>query len=112
MARVGLVGLRGRFSVASAGSLVNAIGADIREHEVVIIDFSQTLYMDDNAALVVEQMIDIAMQEHTETVVMGISGSPVERDLRALNVLRRVPEDRFVDNLDEAREVARYILGV
>lgn len=112
MARVGLVGLRGRFSVASAGSLVNAIGADIREHEVVIIDFSETLYMDDNAALVVEQMIDIAMQEHTETVVMGISGSPVERDLRALNVLRRVPEDRFVDNLDEAREVARYILGV
>ena len=112
LARVGMLRLRGRFSVASSSSLVNAIGADIREHDVVIIDFSDTLYMDDNAALIVEQMIDIAMAENTEPVVMGLSGSPVERDLKALNVLRRVPEDRFVNNLDGARETARYILDV
>ena len=108
-ARVGLVALRGRFSVASSNSLVNVISADIRDHEVVIFDFSDTLYLDDSAAMVVEQMIDIAAEENTETIVMGLSGS-VERNLQALNTLRRVPQNCIVDNLDEAREVARSFL--
>ena len=108
-ARVGLVALRGRFSVASSSNLVSTIGQDIQEHEVVIFDFTETAYMDDSAAMVVEQMIDVAMDEDTEPIVMGLSG-PVERNLRALNTLHRVPEDRFVSNRDEAREVAERIL--
>ena len=109
-ARVGLVALRGRFSVASSSNLVSAIGTDIQEHEVVIFDFTETAYMDDSAAMVVEQMIDVAMDEDTEPIVMGLSGS-VERNLRALNTLHRVPEDRFVETRDEAREVAEKILA-
>ncbi len=108
-ARVGLVSMRGRFSVASSSNLVSAIGQDIQEHEVVIFDFTETAYMDDSAAMVVEQMIDVAMDEDTEPIVMGLSG-PVERNLRALNTLHRVPADRFVSNRDEAREVAEKIL--
>ena len=111
-AHVGVVGMRGRFSVASSSNLVNTIGGDIRDHEVVIFDFSETLYMDDSAALVVEQMIDIATDEDTESIVMGLAGSPVEDHLHALNTLHRVPEDRFVSNLDEARAVARRILEI
>ena len=111
-AHVGVVGMRGRFSVASSSNLVNTIGGDIRDHEVVIFDFSETLYMDDSAALVVEQMIDIATDEDTESIVMGLAGSPVEEHLHALNTLHRVPEDRFVSNLDEARVVARRILNI
>ncbi len=110
-ARVGLVSMRGRFSVASSSNLVSAIGQDIQEHEVVIFDFTETAYMDDSAAMVVEQMIDVAMDEDTEPIVMGLSG-PVERNLRALNTLHRVPADRFVANRDEAREVAERILRV
>ena len=109
-ARVGLVALRGRFSVASSSNLVSAIGTDIQEHEVVIFDFTDTDYMDDSAAMVVEQMIDVAMDEDTEPIVMGLTGS-VERNLRALNTLHRVPEDRFVETRDEAREVAEKILA-
>ena len=109
-ARVGLVALRGRFSVASSSNLVSAIGTDIQEHEVVIFDFTETAYMDDSAAMVVEQMIDVAMDEDTEPIVMGLTGS-VERNLRALNTLHRVPEDRFVETRDEAREVAEKILA-
>ncbi len=109
-ARVGLVALRGRFSVASSSNLVSAIGTDIQEHEVVIFDFTETAYMDDSAAMVVEQMIDVAMDEDTEPIVMGLSGA-VERNLRALNTLHRVPEDRFVETRDEAREVAEKILA-
>ena len=108
-ARVGLVSMRGRFSVASSSNLVSAIGQDIQEHDVVIFDFTETAYMDNSAAMVVEQMIDVALDEDTEPIVMGLSG-PVERNLRALK-LRRVPEDRFVANRDEAREVAEMILA-
>ena len=111
-AHVGVVGMRGRFSVASSSNLVNTIGGDIRDHEVVIFDFSETLYMDDSAALVVEQMIDIATDEDTESIVMGLAGSPIEDHLHALNTLHRIPEDRFVSNLDEARVVARRILEI
>ena len=109
-ARVGLVALRGRFSVASSSNLVSSIGQDIQEHEVVIFDFTETAYMDDSAAMVIEQMIDVALDEDTEPIVMGLSGS-VERNLQALNTLHRVPADRFVETRDEAREVAEKILA-
>ena len=62
-ARVGLVALRGSFTVASANKLISTISVDIRDHEVVILDFSDTVFMDDSAALVVEQLIDTAIAE-------------------------------------------------
>ena len=108
-AQVGLVALKGTFSVASASKLINAISIDIRDHEVVILDFSDTVYMDDSAALVVEQMINTADNEETACIVMGLDGLPATT-LRALNILQNVPEDHFADNLDEAREIARSIL--
>ena len=87
-ARVGMVSLRGSFSVASSNRLINAI----------------------SAAFVVEQLNDAAMDENTECIVMGLEGRPAIT-LRALNVLRRVPEDRFVGDLDGARQIAIRILG-
>ena len=109
-ARVGLVALRGSFTVASSNKLISAISVDIRDHEVVILDFSSAVYMDDSAALVVEQMIDAAIAQDTECIVMGLRGLP-ETTLRALNVVQRVPADRFVATLDEARETAKRILA-
>ena len=109
-ARVGLVALRGSFSVASANKLINTISVDIRDHEAVILDFSDTVYVDDSAALVVEQMIDTAIAEDTECIIMGLRGAPAV-SLQSLNVLQRVPEDQFVATLDEARETAKRILA-
>ena len=108
-ARVGLVALRGSFSVASSNKLINTISVDIRDHEVVILDFSDTVYMDDSAALVVEQLIDTAIAEDTECIVMGLAGPPAAT-LQTLNVLRRVRPDHFVATLDDARETAKRIL--
>ena len=109
LARVGLVTLRGRFSVASANELARVIGADIKEHEVVIFDFSETTNMDDSAALVMEQLVDTAAAEDTECIVMHLSGS-VRSTLDSLNVFKDVPKDRFVDSLDDARVLARALL--
>ena len=108
-ARVGLVGFRGQFSVASSNRLVQAIGPDIKDHEIVILDFSRTTYVDDSAALLMERVISTAEDEGTTCIVMGLA-EPVASTLNSLNIFGSVPEDHFVDNLDEARELARGML--
>ena len=110
-ARVGLVSLRGSFTVASSHELVAAISADIKEHEVVIFDFTGATYLDDSAAMLIRRLMDIAAQERTAFIVMGLGGDAA-RTLRAFDVLRDAPKERVVETLDEARECAKRILGV
>ena len=109
-ARVGMVALRGAFTVASSGKLIDTIGEDIRDHEVVILNFSDTVYIDDSAALVVEQLIDTAIMQDTHCIVMGLSGRPA-RNLNALDILRNVPPGHIVGTMDDARETAARLLA-
>ena len=109
-ARVGLVALRGTFTVASASEMITTISIDIRDHEVVILDFTRTVYVDDSAALVVEQLVESAIAEDTDCIVMGLGGAPASV-LHALDALERVPDERIVATMDEAREIARGILA-
>ena len=108
-ARTGLLSLRGSFTVASSTKLFSTIRNDVAEHEVVIFDFSQTVFIDDSAALVLGQLVDAAAVADTECIVMGLS-ELAGTSVHALDVLRRVPEDHFVEDLDGARVVARRIL--
>ena len=108
-ARTGLLSLRGSFTVASSTKLFNTIRTDIAEHEVVIFDFSQTVFIDDSAALVLGQLVDAAAAADTECIVMGLAGLE-SSSVHSLDVLHRVPKDHFVDDLDGARVVARRIL--
>ena len=110
-ARVGLVALRGSFTVASSKKLVGVISEDIKDHDVVIFDFSGATYIDDSAAMVVEQLMGVATSEDTAFIVMSLSGS-VEDTLSALGIIQRVPAAHIVETLDEAREVARKLLGM
>ncbi len=109
-ARVGFVDLRGYFSMASANELLWAVSADIQDHEVVILDFSNTVYMDDSAARVMEKLVDAAKAKDTECIVKDLSG-PVERALASFDVFRRLPKDRFVAGRDEARALAKRLLA-
>ncbi len=108
-ARVGLLSLRGSFTVASSTRLFKTINHDMAEHEVVIFDFTDTLYMDDSAALTIGQLADTARDADTQCIVMGMSGM-TGTSLHALDVLRQIPADNFVESLDEARTVARRLL--
>ena len=110
-ARAGLVALRGSLTVASSHKLVAAIGADIKDHEVVIFDFSAATYIDDSAAMLIHHLIDVAAQEHTELVVASLSGAVAET-LDALGVLQEVRADRIVQTRDQARTLAYRLLGV
>ena len=110
-ARVGMVALRGSLTVTSSRSLVRTISMDLAEHELVIFDFSDATYIDDSAAMLVRQLIEIATDEKTPAIAMGHSGEVVGT-LSALDVLGGIPKERIVDDLDEARRVAREILGL
>lgn len=110
-ARCGLVSFRGSFTVASSNRMFSTISVDIRDHEVVILDFSQTDYMDDSAAFVVERLVDVAIEEDTECIVMGLGGA-VGASLQKLHILRSVPKDRYVEDMDEAKVIAKRILGI
>ncbi len=108
-ARVGMVALRGTLTVASSRNLVSVIGADIKDHEVVIFDFSEARFLDDSAAMVIEQLLDVAGDADTSVIVVGPSGGVAEM-IDALDVLRGVPGDRVVSRLDQARGIARKLL--
>ncbi|MXZ03431.1 MAG: SulP family inorganic anion transporter [Chloroflexi bacterium] len=109
-ARVGVIALRGSFTVSSSSRLITTISEDIREHEVVILDFTDTVFIDDSAALVVEQMIDVAIAEDTHCILAGLGGVP-ETTLRALNAIDKVSEEHLVDDLESAKVVALEMLG-
>ena len=110
-ARVGLVALKGSITVASSHKLVAVIAEDIKDHEVVIFDFSGTAYLDDSAAMVIEQLLEVARREHTDYIVMGLSGA-VSHTLHALNILRQVPPEHLVETLEEARNVTYKLLAL
>ena len=61
--------------------------------------------------MVVEQLMDVASGENTGYIVMSLSGS-VEETLSALGIIQRVPAAHIVETLDEAREVAKKMLGM
>jgi len=107
---VGLVRLKGRFSVGSANELTRAIHADIEDHDIVILDFSETTDVDDSAALAIEELVESALDEGTACIVMGLGGE-VARVLHSLVVFRHVPAGHFVDGLDEAKRLAGHLLG-
>ncbi|MCY4128788.1 MAG: SulP family inorganic anion transporter [Gammaproteobacteria bacterium] len=109
IARVGLIALRGTFTVASSHRLVNTFSPDIKEHEIVIFDFSETVYMDDSSALVTEQLMGVAASERTDVIIVGLSNS-IRSLFEALNVLKNVPDNHIVSQIEDARSLAQDLL--
>ena len=108
-ARIGLLAFRGSFTVSSSRKLIRLLGADIRDHEVVIIDLSSATHFDDSAAHLLALLIDQAKRTDTKIVVFGLQ-EPIRRTLFTFNVLDRIPEDRIAENEKEARDLAWSLL--
>lgn len=108
-ARIGLLAFRGSFTVSSSRKLIRLIGDDIRDHEVVIFDLSDTTHIDDSAANLLALLIDRAKQTGTKIVMVDASDR-VRKTLYAFDVLDRVPADRIVETQEEARNLARSLL--
>ena len=108
-ARAGLVALRGSLTVASSHKLADAIGPEIRDHEIVIFDFSGAAYIDDSAAMVIEQLIDLAEDAGTSCIVAGLQGAAAQT-LNSLRCLHSVPAHRIVETREDARRLAERML--
>ena len=80
-----------RFTVASSNKLIGTLGADIRDHEVVIIDFTQTAYMDDSAALVIEQLIDTCHRRGHRLHRDGLLATAARQPPKRSKCCKRVP---------------------
>ncbi len=106
---VGLVRLKGHYSVGSANELARAISADIEDHDVVILDFSFTTEVDDSAALAIEDLVETAIEQRTDCIVVGLAGE-VADVLRSLSVFGSIPAEHLVDDLDEAKRLASRLL--
>ena len=99
--RVACITLRGRFSYASARQLVQQAGPAAAGHEVAVFDFTQAAHVDTSAALAVEELIEIALDETRGCIVAGLSGQ-AERTLRGLGVLDGIPPENIVPGRSEA----------
>ena len=108
-ARTGLVRMSGRFTVASAGTLSHVIGEDIREHEIVIFDFTPTEYMDDSTVMVIRQLVLSSYEEGKPCIVMGLSDD-MAKTLNSLDALQEIDKANFVETLEEARQIANEYL--
>ena len=106
---VGLIRLKGSFSIGSANELTRAIAADIEDHDIIILDFSETTSVDDSAALAIEELVQASIDDDTACVVLGLSGD-VAKILRSLRVFHRVPAEHFVDSLEEAKRLSKHLL--
>ena len=108
-ARVGLVALRGSFTVASSRTLEKLLIDDIRGHELVILDLSGMTHMDDSAAHLLRLLLRKAGTMGTEVLVLGIPHR-LRGTLDAFDVLHDVPDARIVDTMDDARSLAARLL--
>ena len=109
-ARVGLLSLRGRYSIASAREIVRVISPDLAGHEVVILDFGETEAMDDNAAMAMEELINgSVLGQDKGCIVAGLSGD-LKQSLTALGIFDRLPEESFAADLDAAKRTAVQLL--
>ena len=68
-------------------------------------------YLDDSAAMVIEQILDVARHADTDVIVVGLSGTVAEM-INTLGVLRAVPGDHVVeDHGTGAPHCPRRLLG-
>ena len=108
-ARVGLVEFNGIYTVASSRELSAVIGEDVKDHEVVIFDFSKTVHIDDSVAMVIVRLINVVLKNGTQLIITGVGGAVAET-LHSLDVLKQVPKDHVMRDLDECRALARKLL--
>ncbi len=58
--------------LAGLTTMRRMVGPDIRGHRTVMMDFSRTLYIDDTAAMVIRELVNIALTERRECVIVGL----------------------------------------
>lgn len=109
-ARTGLVVFPDRVTVASAREISRIVRPDIKDVGIVIFDMSRTVYLDESAAVIMSELLQIAMAQRSRfLVIAGLQGDAL-KTLNSMGLLDRVPKERFVADLQEAKQMVRPVL--
>lgn len=109
-ARSGLVAFPDRVTLASARELSRILRPDIRQYQFSIFDFSRTLYIDDSAAVIISELIGVALAARSRTIVIAGMRQDIADTLHSMRLLDRVPPGNFAADLEEAKQVIRPML--
>ena len=109
-ASTGLVIFPDRVTVASAREVSRILRPDIRGQQIVIFDMSRTVYVDDSAAIIIGELVQIAMSQQSRIfIISGLTGD-VANTLHSMGLLDRVPGGNFAAGMEEAKEIIRPML--
>lgn len=109
-ARAGMVKFPEEVTVESAREVSRILRTDIRGHQVVIFDLSETLRVDDSAAIIISELVGLATRRLPhQVIVCGLAGE-VEKSMNNHGQWDRLTRDNFVPDLDAAKKRARDIL--
>ena len=109
-ARSGLVVFPDRVTLASARELSRILRPDIRQQQFSIFDFSRTAYIDDSAAVIISELIGVALAARSRTIVIAGMRRDVADTLHSMKLLDRVPPGNFAADLEEAKQLIRPML--
>lgn len=109
-AHTGLVVFPDRVTVASARELSRVLRPDIRGHQYSIFDLSRTLYIDDSAAVIISELISIAMARHTRTIIIAGMTEDVADTMHSMGLLNKVPDENYAPDVEEAKRIIKPLL--
>ncbi len=109
-ARAGMVKFPEEVTEESAREVSRVLRTDIRGHQMVIFDLSETLRVDDSAAIIISELVGLATRRLPyKVIVCGLSGE-VEKSMNNHGQWDRLTRDNFVADLGAAKKRARDIL--
>lgn len=108
--QLAIITLRGRFSYASARELTHSVGLSETGKNVIIFDFSNTVYVDTSAAVAIQDMLTSASESVGNCFVCGLSGETLDT-LNALGSLDSIAASNIADTRQQAIEMAAEKLG-
>ncbi len=101
--------LSGLISFGAANNLVRRF-TTMSEYEVLIIDLLDVPHVDGSAALALEQVIDMAVDQGRHVIIVGMT-FPVARLLGRLGALNRIRESELIGTRAEAVQAAADFLA-
>ena len=109
-ARAGLVVFPEWLTIASARELSRILRPDIQEHQYSIFDLTRTTYVDESAAVIVSELVSIAVDRHSRTIVIAGIHEDVYETMHSMGLLGNVPTRHFSADVEAAKGIIRPLL--
>ena len=96
--------------MASARELRRILRPDIRGHQFSFFDLSRTEFIDDSAAVIISELVAMAMARHTRTIIIAGMNRTVSDPMHFMGLLDDVPPENYASDVDEAKRIISPLL--